>query len=131
MPCVSLEQRDCVEIPPGYIDFLRYSNGLDSPCGYLLDLKGITERHADRWFMDRKPGVNKDEQPPLTPRETPKKATYLHLGYQGKIAEFLYDFATGEYRDVLVGYPDRPNNSDRTLAGFLRYLVYREDEQKY
>ena len=122
-----------VEIPPDYVEFLRFSDGLDTQCGYLCDLKSIGERHVDRWHMDTKSGVNEQGQFEIRyiPRETPKQATYLHLGYQGNMAEFLYDFGTGEYRDVLLGHPDRPNNADRTLTGFLRYLVYREDGQKY
>lgn len=118
-----------LEIPDDYLRLLRVTNGIWTQNGYLSDLADVGEQNAAIWFMKSESGT--DEQGNFAIRyevlAEPRTPTYLWLGYDGNSAEQVYDLASSEYRQLVLGGTETPLNQDRSLVGLLRHMVYGRD----
>lgn len=127
---LAIRDKTGLQVPADYLRLLRVTDGLQTDRGDLEDLETILDQNENIWLMQPEAGVSADGDFEIRhqPLKHPKSPTYLWLGYSGNVAQQLYDLATGEYRQTPLGEPDRPFNRDRSLAGLLRYMVYRGDE---
>ena len=114
-------------IPEDYLRLLRITNGIETQSGYLSPLQEIGEQNAALWFMQPKSGANRGHfEIRYEPLRVPRTPTYLWLGYDGNSAEQVFDLATGEFRQLLLGDDGVPLNRDRSLVGLLRHMIYGE-----
>ena len=117
-----------IEVPQDYLRLLRFTDGMQTQRGALASLEEISEQNTDIWFMETKAGPNAQGEFEIRyePLDVPRTPTYLWLGYDGNSAEQVFDLATGEFHQRALGGTGEPQNRDRTLAGLLKHLIFRE-----
>ncbi len=116
-------------IPEDYMCFLRRTNGLQTQSGYLSGLGDVGDMNAIRWFMEpqKRAAGESFYWNDYKPLENPPVPTYILLGYENSHAELVYDIAARDYLRRSLHYKDQPPfNSERSLVGMLRNLIYDE-----
>ena len=115
------------DVPAGYLTLLGLSNGLATQRGYLYEAEIFVEQNYVRWYCETRGRVTPEgyvvEYIPLADPPTPE---YALLGAYGNMDEYVFDFASAEYRVTQLGSADQVWFSSPTLGGLLQYVTETE-----
>ncbi len=118
------------ELPASYVELLALSSGLETQRGWLYDAESFLQQNYVRWFCDTvaRNGPNGFEIE-YVPLKEPLKPDYAWLGAYGNMDQYIFDFASREYRSTGLGSPDYVWFSSPALSELIRYMVSPEAEQ--
>ena len=118
------------ELPGSYVELLALSNGLETQRGWLYDAESFLQQNYVCWFCDTVAGSGPNGfQIEYVPLNEPRKPDYAWLGVYGNMDQYIFDFASREYRSTGLGSPDYIWFSSPTLEELLLYMVRSEAEQ--
>ena len=112
------------DVPAGYLTLLGLSNGLSTQQGYLYEAEIFVEQNYVRWYCEtRGRAAPEGYIVEYIPLAVPRVPEYALLGAYGNLDEYVFDFASREYRATPLGSADHVLFSSPTRGGLLRYMT--------
>ncbi len=118
------------DLPESYLRMLALSNGLETQRGWLYDAESFLQQNYVCWFCDTIGQTGPDGfQIEYVPRSVPRTPEYAWLGAYGNMDQYIFDFASCEYRSTGLGSPDYVWFSTPHLAELLLFMAKPVVEQ--